>query len=96
MIHLLKNAGPIRPRLFQAIMRVESNGDINAVGDNGSAIGPFQIHQIYWSDAVQYDATLILNGQDYQNCTGAGSIEYSMIVMQVQVAKLIEYLSIYY
>lgn len=62
--------------LFQAIMTEESNGDINFVRDRGQAIGPFQIHQNYWDDAVAYDLSLTANDQTYQNYRVPGSIEY--------------------
>lgn len=64
-------------------MRVESNGNIDAVGDGGLAIGPFQIHNVYWLDAVAHDPSLRANGQTYQNCRGTGSIAYSKRVIQV-------------
>lgn len=64
-------------------MEVESKGNINAIGDGGKAIGPFQIHQIYWNDASQYDPSLKDGGKTYQNCIGEGSIDYSERVMQV-------------
>ena len=36
--------------LLDAIAQVESGGDPNAVGDNGAAVGLFQIHKIYVDD----------------------------------------------
>jgi len=36
--------------LLDAIEWVESKGDANAVGDNGKAVGAFQIHKIYIDD----------------------------------------------
>ena len=68
---------------------VESGGDINAVGDGGLAIGPFQIQEAYWSDAVEYDPSLKSGGKTYQNCKGEGSVEYSERVMQVSAVLLI-------
>lgn len=41
--------------LLRAIAKVESDNDPNAVGDDGNAIGIFQIHWAYWKDAVDYD-----------------------------------------
>ena len=63
-------------------MMVESGGNINAVGDGGKAIGPFQLHEVYWQDAADYDPHIKQEGT-YQNCKGEGSIEYSEKVMQV-------------
>lgn len=64
-------------------MMVESGGNINAIGDGGKAIGPFQLHEVYWEDAAQQDPSLKDGGMTYQNCIGEGSIEYSERVMQV-------------
>jgi hypothetical protein len=36
--------------LLAAIRQVESAGNDNAVGDGGKAIGPYQIHRVYWKD----------------------------------------------
>ena len=47
--------------LLDAIRRVETGGcknPANAVGDNGKAIGPFQIHRVYWQDAVEHDPSI--------------------------------------
>ena len=37
--------------LLKAIRTVESNDNPGAVGDNGQALGAYQIHQTYWIDA---------------------------------------------
>ncbi len=42
--------GPTFDDLLDAIEWVESRGDANAVGDNGRAVGAYQIHQIYIDD----------------------------------------------
>ncbi len=39
--------------LLAAIRQVESGGDNYAVGDNGLARGPYQIHRAYWTDAIE-------------------------------------------
>lgn len=41
-------------RALKAILWVESGGDPNAVGDGGRALGPYQIHKGYWSDATRF------------------------------------------
>jgi hypothetical protein len=54
--------------LLDAIRRVETGGCKNpatAVGDNGKAIGPYQIHRVYWQDAVDHDPSL---GGTYADC----------------------------
>ena len=51
--------------VLHAIMMVESGGDPSAVGDNGKAIGPYQIHRVYWRDAVEFDKSI---GGKYADC----------------------------
>ena len=34
-----------------AVRHVESRGRCDAVGDGGRAIGPYQIHYVYWKDS---------------------------------------------
>lgn len=50
---------------LSAIRQVESSGNDNAVGDNGKAIGPYQIHREYWVDATTYDPSI---GGVYKDC----------------------------
>lgn len=40
--------------LLDAIRAVESGGDDDAVGDNGNAIGAYQIWRVYWQDATDW------------------------------------------
>jgi len=40
-------------RLLDAIARVESRRDPNAVGDHGRALGAYQIHRRYWQDGTR-------------------------------------------
>ena len=54
--------------ILDAIERVETGGHAdpaNAVGDGGKALGPMQIHRVYWQDAVEHDPTLVANGETY-------------------------------
>lgn len=52
--------------MLDAIRWVESSNRINVPdGDNGRAIGPYQIHRIYWLDAHEYEDEL---GGTYQDC----------------------------
>jgi len=41
-------------RVLAAIRVVESNNNPNAVGDNGNAIGIYQIWDSYWRDATEF------------------------------------------
>lgn len=52
-------------KLLAAIRQVESGGNDQAVGDNGKAIGPYQIHRVYWQDAVEFDKKI---GGSYGDC----------------------------
>jgi hypothetical protein len=55
-----------RPVILHAIRMVESGDrDDVADGDNGAAIGPYQIHRDYWQDAVHFQPEL---GGTYDDC----------------------------
>lgn len=55
-----------RADILEAIRFVESSGRRNPPdGDNGKAIGQYQIHRVYWFDANEFDQTL---GGKYQDC----------------------------
>ena len=56
---------PPSDRLLDAIAKVESDHNPKAVGDGGKAIGMFQIHRVYWQDAVQHDPSI---GGRYEDC----------------------------
>jgi len=69
---------------------VETGGERdpeNAVGDGGASIGPYQIMWVYWFDAQQYDPSLSSNGNNYQNCKGPGSYQYSERVIQAYMDR---------
>ena len=80
-------------RLWDAIKEVETGGVKNpemAVGDNGKAIGPLQLHEGYYNDAVKFHPSLQsgrYNGYTYENCKGPGSFEYSKMVGNAYMAK---------
>jgi hypothetical protein len=42
-----------RAIVLDAIARIESHGNPNAVGDGGRALGVYQIHCVYWKDGTQ-------------------------------------------
>jgi hypothetical protein len=64
-----------RRQLLDAIRWVESRDvddeDVRD-GDGGLAIGPYQIHFVYWADAVGFDESI---GGDYQDCRRRGYAE---------------------
>jgi hypothetical protein len=51
--------------LLDAMYTVESKRGQELVGDDGKAIGPYQIHREYWQDAVEFDLTI---GGKYEDC----------------------------
>jgi len=55
--------------LLAAVCEVESNCDPSAVGDNGNAIGAYQIWYDYWYDAVTFKNNDNLKLSDgYESC----------------------------
>lgn len=55
-----------RQQILDAIRHVESgNRGVVPDGDGGLAIGPYQIHEVYWQDAVRFRPEL---GGSYQDC----------------------------
>ena len=40
--------------LLDAIAQIESGNRPNAIGDNGRAIGAYQIHRAYWKDGTRF------------------------------------------
>jgi hypothetical protein len=41
-----------KEQFYHALLQVESSGNLNPPdGDNGKAIGPFQIWEVYWKDS---------------------------------------------
>lgn len=58
--------------ILNAICLVESGGREDVVGDNGKAIGPYQIHREYWQDALEFDPSI---GGKYKDCVSRGYSE---------------------
>ena len=52
-----KSDGVDMADIMRAIHMVESGGRKTNVpnGDRGAAIGPYQIHRVYWLDAIEHD-----------------------------------------
>ena len=40
-------------QLLDAIARIESRCNPNAIGDGGRALGAYQIHRVYWEDGTE-------------------------------------------
>lgn len=52
---------------FYALHQIESSGRTGEIiGDNGKALGPYQIHKVYFLDAAEFDKSL---GNNYNNVT---------------------------
>ena len=62
---------PSHRKLLDAIRQVESGNNPDAVGDNGNAIGAYQIWECYWKDAIEFDPSI---GGEYKDCF---DVEYS-------------------
>ena len=55
--------------LLESICKVESNCDSSAIGDNGNAIGAYQIWKDYWYDACTFRDNDDLELSDgYESC----------------------------
>jgi hypothetical protein len=71
--------------LLDAIRIVETGGEpnegIGAKGDNGKALGPFQIWEVYWKDAREFAPDL---GGSYQDC---GAHKYSRQVIKAYMNR---------
>ncbi len=49
----------LNEKFIRAIHQVETSGRTGPIaGDNGRALGPFQIHRAYWLDAAAFDKSL--------------------------------------
>jgi hypothetical protein len=76
--------------ILDAIRAVETGGHrdpSNAVGDNGKALGPYQIHRVYWQDAVERDPSLVADGQTYDNVRDAAYAERVILAYWSRYAK---------
>lgn len=71
LVLAVKMPAGFNPRpVLDAIRWVETRdrADANdAVGDNGKALGAYQIHLSFWKDAVEHDPSLVANGETYQS-----------------------------
>jgi hypothetical protein len=54
-------------RILDALRSVETGGSRDpdrAVGDDGRALGAYQIHKVYWLDAVEHEPSLRARGYE--------------------------------
>jgi hypothetical protein len=78
-------AGTDVNRILSAIAAVETGGERQpdrAVGDNWKALGRFQIWEIYWKDACEYDKSLRL--RPYSDVTDP---EYAKLVVIAYLSR---------
>ena len=47
---------------FDPLRKVESDGDLCKVGADGNELGPYQISEEYYDEAVEFDPTLGTGG----------------------------------
>lgn len=76
--------------ILDAIRQVETGGHpdpSNAVGDGGKALGPYQIHRVYWQDAVERDPSLVANGETYANVRSQAYAERVVMAYWSRYAK---------
>ncbi len=66
---------------LKILSKLESSDNNRAIGDNGRAIGRYQIHKIYWSDAIKYDKSI---GGKYEDCFNK---EYSERIIKSYLLK---------
>jgi hypothetical protein len=76
------SAAEVPADFLHAINMVEGSGKRSNVkpGDNGKAIGPFQIHKAYWQDAVEHRKI----GGKYEDCQ---NYEYSVKVVNAYMNR---------
>lgn len=76
--------------VLDAIRQVETGAEAdpaNAIGDGGKALGPYQIHKIYWVDAVEHDPSLVANGETYDNVRNQAYAERVVMAYWSRYAK---------
>ena len=82
-VFLLMGMGAKNQEILRAIRMVESSGQLSPpAGDDGLAIGPYQIHEIYWRDAVAADPDLAWG--TYEDCRG---LDYAEAVIRAYMLQ---------
>ena len=81
-------AGTDVRRILDTLRAVETGGERDpdrAVGDNGKALGAYQVWRVYWVDACEYDPTL--RERDYQSVTDREYAERVVIAYLSRYAR---------
>ena len=64
-VTVIKEVKPSKEQFLHALWQVEASGELYpSDGDNGNAIGPYQIWKVYWLDAVEFSGL----GGSYEDC----------------------------
>lgn len=80
-------------RLLDAIARLESESNPDAVGDSGRAIGMYQIHRRYWRDGmrilnVKWDYNLAFDAQKSRQVVKAYLLYYGRGKSLLDMARI--------
>lgn len=67
-----KDLLPLNPKFVAAIAQIESKNNDLAVGDNGKALGKFQIWRVCYQDAAEYDKSINFS---YESLTNSSNSE---------------------
>jgi hypothetical protein len=81
-------AGTDTRRILDALRQVETGGSRDpdrAVGDDGRALGAYQIHKVYWLDAVEHEPSLKERG--YEAVTDRAYAERVVLAYLSRYAK---------
>lgn len=77
--------------ILDAIRQKETGGEAdpaNAIGDGGKAIGPYQIHRVYWQDAIEHAPEI---GGTYADCRDAAYAERIILAYWERYAPAYDY-----
>lgn len=76
------HAAEVPAPLLKALHKVETGGKLGAIkGDDGAALGPFQIHKAYWKDATEFDKKI---GGSYSDCA---DYNYSVKIVNAYMSR---------
>jgi len=82
LVSALSASAQVPAHLLSAIHKTETGGKLGAIkGDNGAALGPFQIHKAYWQDATEFDKSI---GGTYADCA---NYNYSVRIVNAYMAR---------
>lgn len=71
--------------LLNAIAFVESSNHDDAIGDNGKALGAFQLWRVYWTDALEFAPCI---GGEYKDVCNRVYAERCVVAYMARYAKV--------